>query len=348
MATAEELLANTSQTSAVLVADLNTRIISIPASIRVLGVESDDDTRHLKFNVPQYYEDLDLSDFKIQINFENARGRGDFYLVKDVEILDGMLSFVWEVDRSAFEYEGDVEFNICMKKYDDTGVIERELNTTPATLPVLRGLETTKEVVENNPSAFDSVLFRLYAVEAATGNGQNGHYSIVKVTENDDGVLFTIANTDGTTSAFVKHGRDAVTPELGVDYWTEDDKNEITNKAVEVSKSYVDNWAPTYLELTLLHDQWVENTQVIEHARFTEESIVFVSPIATEPNDTDYAKHGVRCIMQEDGKLTFACSTVPTRNIHINVAVYHGVNEYEAGSGGLTVIDDGDGNVTIL
>ena len=207
MATANELLSSLPETSEILRADLASRVISIPATLQILGVESDDDVKRLHFNVPRYYGEFDLSEFKFNINFQNARRNGDVWPVNDLTIEDDdTLSFSWLVDRTAFKYAGDVIFSICMKLYDENGNVIKELNTTTATLPVLPGLETDKAVVDSNPSAFDSVLFRLYAVEAANGLGRDGYYNVAKVEEYAHGVNVTIVNKDGTTIATIKHG----------------------------------------------------------------------------------------------------------------------------------------------
>lgn len=238
MATAEELLSTLTEADKVLNVDLVERVIVIPVALKVLGVESDDDVHRLHFNVPRYYGEFDLFEFKIYINFENARGGGDFWPVDDLSVNeDGTLSFSWLVDRTAFLYKGNVTFSVCMKKYDDEGVVIKELNTTIATLPVLEGLETVKEVVENNPSGIEALMFRLYAVEAATGLGRDGYYTIAKVEESTEGIEVTIINKDGTTVAKIRHGIDGYNPIKGVDYFTDSEQIEFKNGL----KTYVDN-----------------------------------------------------------------------------------------------------------
>ena len=123
MATAKELLGMISDvTDDSLVVNLDTRIISIPTSISVLGVESDDDTKRLRFMVPKNYGEFDLSTFNIQVNFKNANGDGDFYLVDDIEVSDDVITFTWLIDRPAFARYGDVDFSLCMKKFDGADV----------------------------------------------------------------------------------------------------------------------------------------------------------------------------------------------------------------------------------
>lgn len=334
MATADELLATTSESAdEILVVDLNTRLISIPASLKILGVEADDDVKQIYFSIPRYYGDSDLSEFNIRVNFENARHGGDFYPVKDVTVTDDdKLSFIWLVDRTALKYAGDVNFSICMKKYDAAGNVEKELNTTLATLPVLKGLETSKEVVENNPSAMDTILYRLYAVEAATGNGQNGYYTVAKINETGIGVEVTIIGSNGTEIATIKHGNDGYTPVKGNDYWTAEDKAEL--------KSEVLNWAPFTVDVTLPAASWVDNKQIIAVDGVFADSII---DITAESN----LNNCVKCIKKSDGELTFKCTSVPTTDIVAHIAVYCST-ESPSDSGSVIVTDDGEGNVAII
>ena len=239
MATAEELLNSISDTqnpeqNEHLVVDLQTRVISIPPIVGVLGVESDDDVKRLHFVMPRYYDTIDLSTFAIQVDFENARAGGDFYPVDDLKIVnDNTLTFSWLVDRSAFKYSGEVDFSICMKQYDNEGLIFREFNTTIASLPVLKGLETTAAAEENNHNALDiilarlnDVLFRIDKVEIASGLGEDGYYTIAKVEETDSGMNVHVIDKNGQSVGTIKNG---YTPVKGVDYWTEADKAEIVS-----------------------------------------------------------------------------------------------------------------------
>lgn len=353
MATADELLAATMRETTdvgeietdteILVADLNTRVIVIPATIRILGVEHDDDVKRLQFKTSRYYGEFDLSTFNIQINFENANGVGDIYSVTDVTVEEDTIAFTWLVDRVAFEYAGNVKFSISMQKYTSDGEIESALNTAIATLPVLDGLMTSETVVSSSPGVFDQLMFRLYAVEAATGKGQDGYYSVVKVTQDDSGVLFSIINQDGETIAYVKHG---TTPVRGVDYWTEEDKIEIEQTVLNYTKQCVDYWAPAYKTVLLTSAAWRDGVLTVAVDGVTADNIVIVTPSHNTADYDAYITNNIRCISQGAGTLTFECGAIPTTNILVNVAVFHDKSEFSFGS--ITVTDDGEGNVTIL
>lgn len=348
MATADELLDGLPEViDNTLTVDFNTRLIIIPVTLVVLGVEADDDVHRLKFRVPRYYGEFDLSKFKLHINYENARGKGDVYPVDDLETTDDdNITFSWLVDRFAFLYPGDVNFSICMKLYDNEGNVIKEFNTAPATLPVLEGLETSEATITSNPSLFDQVLFRLYAVETATGMGADGYYSVVKVDETDDGIAITVLSKDGNTEAVIRHGRDgvdAVTPVKGVDYYTEEEQTEFKNALTQ----YIDGWAPYEATVTLPATGWVDNQQTISVDRVTENNVIIVSAEETDEYYDAYNDACVRCIGQGINTLTFKCTSVPSVDLNANVVIFYSSDQTPS-QGGITVSDDGNGHVTIL
>lgn len=325
MATADELLmAAAGSEEEILIVDLDTRVISIPATLKVLGVESDDDVKRLQFKILRHYGEFDLSRFNIRINYENARGQGDFYPVDDLTIDGDLLSFSWLVDRVAFAHAGDVKFSICMKLFDDSGVVVKELNTTYTTLPVLKGLETEQALVEQNPSAFDNILFRLYAVEAATGNGRDGYYSVVKVDQTEDGMTLTIVNQDGETTAIVRNGIDGQTPQKGVDYFTETEVNEIEQEVIERVSDDISKITPKYLTVVLHKgsDNWSNGRQTVTASGVSSKHVVYVSPLPDEANYEVYTSNAIKCVSKGTNTLTFTCESVPDADVSVNVAVY--------------------------
>lgn len=348
MATADELLAMTSEnTSDILTVNVNTRVISIPATLNLLGVESDDDVKRLQFSIPRHYGEFDLSEFVTHINYKNAKGGGDVYLVEDLEVSEDHLTFSWLVDRFAFQYAGDVTFGICMKKYSGSNVV-KEFNTTPAKLPVLEGLETSASAVNgSSPGILDTVLMRLYAVEAASGIGRDGYYTVIRVSDNSDGVVFTLVNQEGELVTMVKHGRDAYMPVYKRDYFTDDEQAEFKNEIATQLTSYVNIWAPKVTTITLRVDGWNDNELEVDVPGVAADSMVLVSPDPAGSNFETYANCGIRCVSQAADSLTFNCASVPIGDILVNVAIHYSTDEIDQTTD-LVVTDDGKGNVTIM
>jgi hypothetical protein len=167
MATADELLAgltNYSDSDTTLVIDNYLRTIIIPKAITNLGVESDDDVLRLNFKMPRYLDDTDLSKFSIRINYLNAQGEGDVYTVRDTVVGANSMTFSWLVGPTATAYKGNTKFNVCMKITDSDGIVEKEYNTTIATLPVLEGLEVDEAVVSEYSDILEQWKNELFGI----------------------------------------------------------------------------------------------------------------------------------------------------------------------------------------
>lgn len=142
------------------------RTMQIPSDIVLLGVESDDDVNKIPFQMPKVYSGFDLSTFSARINYMNANGDGDVYLVEDLAV-DGddpsLMNFTWLVGRNACAYKGNTQFIVCLKLFDttNTDVVVKEFNTTVYSLPVLEGLETTEAVEQQNADIIEYILNRI-------------------------------------------------------------------------------------------------------------------------------------------------------------------------------------------
>lgn len=165
MATADEILAGAVEVASegatqdkVLRIDNELRTISIPSSVKLLGVESDDDVNRIEFEMPRNYGEFDLSTFSVRVNYMNANGDGDIYKVIDLVADEEKMTFSWLVGRTAFMYKGDVQFVVCLKKIAEDFVVEQEFNTTVASLPVLQGLEPDEQLIQRYPDIIEQIL----------------------------------------------------------------------------------------------------------------------------------------------------------------------------------------------
>lgn len=155
MATALDLLMSTkedvnllSEESDICTIDAKTRIIFVPSTIVVGGVQSDKNAERIKFSCPKIVGDnLDLSKFSVRINFENVSSVDfnvsikDQYICDDVDVDGENVTFSWLIGRNAARYMGTVRFIVCAVKTDSDSNISVEWNTTIAEVPVLEGIE---------------------------------------------------------------------------------------------------------------------------------------------------------------------------------------------------------------
>lgn len=172
MATAEEILAtmadDTSEYEDFCLIDTDARTISISEKLKIVGVESDEDVVRRTFRMPWKVGENDLSTFAIRINYLNAQGEGDIYIVDDMQKSGDDMTFSWLLSRYATKYRGSIRFVVCMILFDGSE-IDKEWNTTLAEFTVLEGLETSSQIEEDNPDAIENILLRLNKLESTGG-----------------------------------------------------------------------------------------------------------------------------------------------------------------------------------
>lgn len=184
MTEAEKLLQETksavvaeTQTEDICVIDSDLRIIDISEQFKVLGVENDKDVKVMQFRMPKVYKGTDLSAFNISVNYQNARGTKDRYVVTDKKVSGDQIEFSWTVGKTATVYRGDTRFIVCMRLAGSDGVIQKEFNTTLATMTVLEGLEVDNPVIEQEEKDIIAQLLQIVddkskeAVQAVTAEG---------------------------------------------------------------------------------------------------------------------------------------------------------------------------------
>ena len=184
MTEAEKLLQETksavvaeTQMEDICVIDSDMRIIDIPEQFKVLGVENDKDVKVMQFRMPKVYKGTDLSAFNISVNYQNARGTKDRYVVTDKKVSGDQIEFSWTVGKTATVYRGDTRFIVCMRLIGSDGVIKKEFNTTLATMTVLEGLEVDNPVIEQEEKDIIAQLLQIVddkskeAVQAVTAEG---------------------------------------------------------------------------------------------------------------------------------------------------------------------------------
>lgn len=77
----------------------------------------------------------------------------------------------------------------------------------------------------------------------------------------------------------------------------------------------------TWSTITIATSAWSNNTATVSVSGVTASNAVDVAPV--EPTFDAYISAGIRATSQGSGTLTFACKTVPTVAISVNVKVYN-------------------------
>lgn len=252
MATIDELLASGGET-AKLTVNLASRKIVVPPGIKNIGVESDDDVMCLPFSIPRYFGDVDLSEFDIRINYKNARGEGDVYLVNEFATTDaGMIEFEWIVGRYAVAYEGEVIFSVCLKKMDENSIVVKEFNTTICSLSVLKGLETDGAIIQENPDLINQMIDQAskeasgYLEDVVNANMNQALDEIIAIQEElIEKSKITYFFTDGVTTMYTMKGDIGMT-------WAEaiaaNEPNLVNQGFAVRDNGYVACWLQTFIQ----------------------------------------------------------------------------------------------------
>lgn len=149
MPTVDELF-NASNEVATCTVNPDTREIIVPEKYKILGVFSDEKVTKIPFTCPKVVgNNVDLTEYNLYINYQNAIGRHNVYLVDDVAVSGDNITFSWLLSRDVTLSSGVVKYSICAKKLNGDS-ISNEWNTTIANGVVIQGLEATQAIVEEN------------------------------------------------------------------------------------------------------------------------------------------------------------------------------------------------------
>lgn len=141
----------------------NTRQFTIPGTDLVFGVEADSGTERKHFQCPRYVGDgLDVAACFVRINYRNASGETDSYLVDDLVVDGTNVTFSWVLHPKVTAYRGQVKFVMCLVGPD----LKLKWHTTLGTGQVHEGLEPDASHIEGETS--DVVAALIAMVEAQT------------------------------------------------------------------------------------------------------------------------------------------------------------------------------------
>jgi hypothetical protein len=110
----------------------NDRTISVPTELKKIAVQFDHDIETVTFDCPRYWDEHDLSDMIIYINYTRADKKDGCYRAQNVTIDDtdeAIIHFTWTISRNVTEAFGMLEFSICAKKVDENGNEDNHWNS---------------------------------------------------------------------------------------------------------------------------------------------------------------------------------------------------------------------------
>lgn len=148
----------------------NDRYITIPESLQRIAVQYDHNIETVTFDCPRYWDNNDLSNLHIYINYitpNNDKGR---YLAKNVRIdtaNPNLIHFDWTITKEITLYNGSLQFLICAVKTDSEANEELHWNSEINNqMHISNGLECADVVLQEYPDVINDIFIRLDTVIA--------------------------------------------------------------------------------------------------------------------------------------------------------------------------------------
>lgn len=148
------------------------RFITVPDELKRIAVQFDHRAETVVFDCPRYWDNQDMSQMRIYINYERTDGLVGMYLAQNVksdELDPNIMHFEWTITRNVAGINGSIEFNVCCKKVDRDGNEQihwnSELNTE---MYVSQGMENWETVKDQNPDIVSQLLDRMDENEEIT------------------------------------------------------------------------------------------------------------------------------------------------------------------------------------
>lgn len=151
-----------------LVVDLSSRTISIPDELKYIAVATDNNSEKVWFNVPRYFDEPDvqgngdLLQKVAQVHFLNAGGSFGVYTINEVrENEDGTISLAWLIEKDVTMVAGEVKFQLVFTLFDNGDNVYK-LSTTPATLIVRAGIDSSEFSIAKESKTYEQLIELIY------------------------------------------------------------------------------------------------------------------------------------------------------------------------------------------
>lgn len=108
------------------------RYITVPDELKRLAVQYDHDIETVTFDCPRYWDEHDMSQMGVYINYMLSDGTVGTYKAKNVRVEDldsSTMQFDWTINSDVTGVSGKIAFLICVKNVDEYGCETNHWNT---------------------------------------------------------------------------------------------------------------------------------------------------------------------------------------------------------------------------
>lgn len=143
------------------------RFITVPESLKRLGVQYDHNIETVTIQCPRYWDDHDMSKMSIYINCMLPDSTKVQYNAKNISPSGRRMTFDWTIDNNLTQKSGTISFLICICKTDSEGNEERHWNSElNQECYISGGLECSETILNQYPAIITDLLTRMEEVEA--------------------------------------------------------------------------------------------------------------------------------------------------------------------------------------
>lgn len=153
------------------------RDVIIPDSLKKINVQYDNNVKTVTFSCPRYWDQHDLLDMNIYINYQRVDDKKGCYVCKNVridELDDSKIYFDWTISDEVTALEGFIRFLVCAVTTENDYIHWNSKLTKK--MRILKGLECTREIVDSHPYIINDMITRIEKLEEVSGDG-NGYIS---------------------------------------------------------------------------------------------------------------------------------------------------------------------------
>lgn len=146
------------------------RFITVPDSLKKIAVQYDHDIETVTFDCPRYWDEHDLSQMRVYVNYMRADGVFGCHLCSNVVVDtadESIMHFDWTVSGHVTYVSGTITFLICVKNVDADGNEENIWHTEiNSDMYVSTGMKCHDTILRRYPDIITQLLYRMDQSEA--------------------------------------------------------------------------------------------------------------------------------------------------------------------------------------
>lgn len=147
----------------------NDRFIVVPEELKRIAVQFDHNIETVIFDCPRYWDNHDMSQMVIYINYMRKDGVFGCCLAENIAIDDNdenIMHFTWTVSQNVTLVEGKLSWLVCIKTTDEEGLEKNHWNSELCEdMYVSEGLECVETIFAAYPDLITQLLLRMKTVE---------------------------------------------------------------------------------------------------------------------------------------------------------------------------------------